>query len=83
LLRPSGTVPPSCLKRLRARSSSAWVASAVNGVFSDGFTRGKIYFPIRNEDGSISGFIGYADGQLKVPPQWIGTNAVTFPKKSA
>jgi DNA primase len=48
-----------------------------------GFTRGKIYFPIRNEDGSISGFIGYADGQLKVPPQWIGTNVVTFPKKSA
>jgi hypothetical protein len=45
-----------------------------------GFTRGN---PIRNEDGSISGFIGYADGQLKVPPQWIGTNVVTFPKKSA
>jgi DNA primase len=41
-----------------------------------GFTRGRVYFPIRNEDGSISGFVGYADGQLKMPPQWIGTNVV-------
>jgi hypothetical protein len=23
-----------------------------------GFTRGKVYFPVRNDDGSISGFIG-------------------------
>jgi hypothetical protein len=41
-----------------------------------GFTRGRVYFPIRNEDGSIAGFVGYADGQLKMPPQWIGTNVV-------
>jgi DNA primase len=41
-----------------------------------GFTRGKVYFPIRNEDGSISGFIGFADGQLKMPPQWLRTNVV-------
>jgi DNA primase len=41
-----------------------------------GFTRGKVYFPVRNEDGSISGFVGYADGRLKMPPQWIGTNVV-------
>ena len=41
-----------------------------------GFTRGRVYFPIRNEDGSISGFVGYADGQLKMPPQWIQTNVV-------
>ena len=41
-----------------------------------GFTRGKVYFPIRNEDGSISGFVGYADGQLKMPPAWIRTNVV-------
>jgi DNA primase len=41
-----------------------------------GFTRGKVYFPVRYEDGSISGFIGYADGQLKMPPQWIQTNVV-------
>jgi hypothetical protein len=41
-----------------------------------GFTRGRVYFPIRNEDESIAGFVGYADGQLKMPPQWIGTNVV-------
>jgi DNA primase len=41
-----------------------------------GFTRGRVYFPIRNEDGSVSGFIGYADGQLKMPPQWITSNVV-------
>ena len=41
-----------------------------------GFTRRKVYFPVRNDDGSISGFIGFADGQLKMPPQWIGTNVV-------
>jgi hypothetical protein len=41
-----------------------------------GFTRGKVYLPIRNDDGSISGFIGFADGRLKMPPQWIQTNVV-------
>jgi hypothetical protein len=35
-----------------------------------------VYLPIRNDDGSISGFIGFADGQLKMPPQWIQTNVV-------
>jgi hypothetical protein len=34
-----------------------------------GFTRGKVYFAVRNEDGSISGFIGYADGQIRMPPR--------------
>ena len=46
------------------------------GRLQIGFTRGKVYFPIRNEDGSISGFVGYADGQLKMPPQWLQTNVV-------
>ena len=41
-----------------------------------GFTRGKVYFPVRNDDGSISGFIGFADGQLKMPPQWLHSNVV-------
>jgi hypothetical protein len=41
-----------------------------------GFTRGKVYFPIRNEDGSIAGFVGYVDGQIKMPPAWIRTNVV-------
>jgi hypothetical protein len=51
--------------------------------FSIGFYRGHI--PIRHADGSISGFICYADGQLKLPPKWLppASNVVTFPKKSA
>jgi DNA primase len=46
------------------------------GRLQIGFTRGKVYFPVRNDDGSISGFIGYADGQLKMPPAWIHSNVV-------
>jgi hypothetical protein len=40
---------------------------------------------IRHADGSISGFIGYSDGVLKLPPKWLpaASNVVTFPKKSA
>jgi hypothetical protein len=36
-----------------------------------GFIRGKVYFPIRNDDASIAGFIGFADGQLKMTSQWL------------
>lgn len=36
--------------------------------------RKRVYWPIRNPDGSISGFIT-ADG-VKLPPAWIGTNVV-------
>src|SRR5207247_907332 len=35
-----------------------------------GMMRGKVRFPIRNEDGSIAGFIGFGDGTLKMPPRW-------------
>jgi hypothetical protein len=44
-----------------------------------------VYIPIRHADGSIGGFIGYADGVLKLPPKWLpaASNVVTFPKKSA
>jgi hypothetical protein len=34
-----------------------------------GFYRGQVYIPIRHTDGSNSGFVGYADGQLKLPPK--------------
>jgi hypothetical protein len=53
--------------------------------FSIGFYRGQVYIPIRHTDGSISGFVGYADGQLKLPPKWLPatSNVVTFPKKTA
>jgi len=53
--------------------------------FSIGFYRGQVYIPIRHTDGSISGFVGYADGQLKLPPKRLPatSNVVTFPKKTA
>jgi hypothetical protein len=52
--------------------------------FSIGFYRGRVYIPIRHTDGSISGFVSYADGQLKLPPTWLQatSNVVTFPKKT-
>ena len=39
--------------------------------FSIGFYRGQVYIPIRHSGGSISGFVGYADGQMKLPPKWL------------
>jgi hypothetical protein len=46
---------------------------------------GQVYIPIRHSDGSIGGFVGYADGQMKLPPKWLlaTSNMVTFSKKSA
>jgi hypothetical protein len=37
--------------------------------FQVGFYRGRVYVPMRDADGSIAGFIGYADGVLKLPPK--------------
>ena len=53
--------------------------------FSIGFYRGQVYIPIPHSDGSISGFVGYADGQMKLPPKWLPatSNVLTFSKKSA
>lgn len=48
--------------------------------FSIGFYRGQVYILIRHSDGSISGFVGYADGQMKLPPKWP---PATSNKKSA
>jgi hypothetical protein len=47
------------------------------------FYRGQVYIPIRHSDGSISGFVGYVDGQMKLPPKWLTATSVTFSKKSA
>ena len=56
--RPSGASP----KRARARSSTAWVARAVSGVFSDGFqitgspqTRASAGVPGPDGDGEVEG----------------------------
>jgi hypothetical protein len=39
--------------------------------------RKLVYVPVRNPDGSISGFIGIKDASaVKMPPQWIGSNVV-------
>jgi hypothetical protein len=44
-----------------------------------------IAIPIRHSDGLISGIVGYADGQMKLPPKWLPatSNVVSFSKKSA
>lgn len=39
--------------------------------FTIGFTRGKVYFPVRDANGFIAGFVGYANGELKFPPTWL------------
>lgn len=41
-----------------------------------GFTRGRVYFPMKDDTGFIAGFIGYADGELKMPPKWRHQNKV-------
>jgi len=33
--------------------------------------RKSVYFPVRNPDHSISGYIGIKDGQAKMPPKWL------------
>jgi len=60
----------------RSLTKRAGISEADATRLQIGFTRGRVYFPIRIEDGSIAGFVGYADGQLKMAPQWIGTNVV-------
>ena len=53
--------------------------------FSIGFYRGQVYIPIRHSGGSISGFVGYADGQMKLPPNWLPatSHVVTVSRKNA
>jgi hypothetical protein len=41
-----------------------------------GFTRGKVYFPMKDDTGFICGFIGFADGQLKLPRAGWNTKVV-------
>lgn len=56
--------------------------------FDIGFYRGLVYFPVRHQNGSISGFIGRdpETGELKLPPRWLEptqTNVVPLPRRSA
>jgi DNA primase len=36
-----------------------------------GMMRGRVCFPVRNEDGSVAGFIGARGSDLKVPKTWL------------
>ncbi len=36
----------------------------------------KAHRPEADAASSVAGFVGYADGQLKMPPAWIRTNVV-------
>jgi DNA primase len=42
-----------------------------------GFTRGRVYFPMKDDTGFICGFVGYNSEGLKMPPKWLQqTNVV-------
>jgi DNA primase len=47
-----------------------------------GFTRGKVYFPLRDEYGFTAGFVGYADGALKMPPKLLANPSVVKLKRA-
>jgi hypothetical protein len=82
-LRPGGLRFQAPIHRTGGEQLGFTEAAAKD--FSIGFYRGQIYIPIRHSDGSISGFVGYADGQMNLPPKWLPaiSNVVTFSKKSA
>lgn len=44
--------------------------------------RKAVYFPVRNPDGSLSGFIASKEGQLVLPPKWIASAVVPFKKRA-
>jgi len=50
--------------------------------FGVGFLRGKVYIPIRDDTGEIAGFIGYAEGELKLPPKWLPKSNVVALKRA-
>ena len=82
-LRPGGLRFQAPIHRTGGEQLGFTEAAAKD--FSIGFYRGQIYIPIRHTDGSISGFVGYADEQMNLPPKWLPatSNVVTFSKKSA
>ena len=50
--------------------------------FCVGYYRGRVYIPVRDEDGSIAGFIGYTEGELKLPPRWLPRSNVVALKRA-
>jgi hypothetical protein len=86
-LRPKSKLPSTRFEAPIHRTGGEQLGftEAAAKDFSIGFYRGQIYIPIRHTDGSISGFVGYAAGQMNLPPKWLPatSNVVTFSKKSA
>lgn len=52
------------------------------GYSSTGLMRGRVCIPVRNPDGSISGFIGWDGKDLKVPKTWLTSNVVTLKRRA-
>lgn len=45
--------------------------------------RKAVYFAVRYDNGEIAGFIGFRDGKLQLPPQWLPrTNVVPLKKRA-
>jgi DNA primase len=44
--------------------------------------RKAVYFPVRNPDGSISGFVGFKNGHLLWPPRWMPSNVVPLQRRA-
>jgi DNA primase len=47
-----------------------------------GMMRGRVCFPVRNDDGSIAGFIGAQGSDLKVPKTWLPPSNVVKLKRA-
>jgi DNA primase len=47
-----------------------------------GSVRGKVYFPMKDDTGFICGFIGWGNGELKLPPKWLEQNKVVKLKRA-
>ena len=47
-----------------------------------GFYRGRVYFPMKDDTGFIAGFIGFANGELKMPPRWLDQSKVVKLKRA-
>src|SRR6266566_2799184 len=90
-LRPKSKLPSTRRPSLPSSNTpNRWRAAGLYG----GGGEGLLYRPLPrpdlhpnppHTDGSISGFVGYADGQMNLPPKWLPatSNVVTFSKKSA